>query len=144
MSTTKTRKAMIAAVKARLEAVVPAPAVSWPNKVFNAPADTLWCGVHWMPGDRVPITLGIGGEDEFSGFVQVDVNLPQDKGDMASENILQSLEDWFVSGRKLDYDGQVVMIERVSRGPGRLVDPNWRESIDIYFTSRIQRTNPVS
>lgn len=138
-NTAKARKALVTAAKARLT-LLGFP-VSWPNKKFDPPNNAPWIGFHYVPAGKTAATLGEGGEDELVGFIQFDINVPQDSGEEVTENSLSALESYFVAGRSVIYDSQAVTISSNSRTSGRTVDPYWRTSLTVNFYARIIRSS---
>ena len=139
MSVSKVRKAFVGAVKDQVALLDPVLPVAWPNVKFNPPSNSPWLAFHWVPADSGAATMGDGGEDELVGFVQVDVNVPQDSGEAATETVLTALENHFIAGREVINDSQVATVVSSSRSSGRAVDPYWRTSLTINFYARITR-----
>jgi hypothetical protein len=139
MSTQDVRRAFVVAAKEQVEELNPDLKIAWPNKKFNPPNNEPWVGFHWVPVDKKAVTLGEGGEDELVGFIQLDINVPEDSGEELTELFLASMEAWFVAGRPVVYDSQAATVTSTSRSGGRTVDPYFRTSLTINFYARIIR-----
>jgi hypothetical protein len=138
MSQQKVKAAVINAVKTRLALLGGANHTAWPNKRYQ-PGNALWYSVHYVPNNPTPVTLGSQGEDNLQGFVQIDVNILTDTGEKTQTDALNSLEAWFVAGRKLTFDGQSVVVTSAARAQGMNSGAYWKVPLSIYFYARYQR-----
>lgn len=139
MSTQDVRRAFVVAVKEQVEELNAELPIAWPNRKFDPPNEAPWVGFHWVPVSKQAVTLGEGGEDELLGFVQLDINVPQNSGEELTEVFLSAMESFFVAGRPVVYDSQAATVTSSSRSSGRTVDPYFRTSITINFYARIIR-----
>jgi len=107
---------------------------------FDPPApDAPWCSWFNLPASTDPISIGVGGNDETTGIFQVDLNYPLNKGTADILAAVQALRDYFVSGRRLEYNGQCLHIRRVVRNNLRPVD-GWQQiNVSIYYDATTTR-----
>ena len=54
--------------------------IAWPNTDFDPAGKALWAQVSIVPNEPVPVSLGDGGQDRGTGFVQIDFNVPWNTG----------------------------------------------------------------
>jgi hypothetical protein len=100
---------------------------------------SVWTKVSHVPGGRFASTLGASGEDTVTGFLQVDVNVPLDTGEVIQSQVLDVLEEYFTSGRALTHGGVVVNVTGNQLSLSRRED-NWhRRSITVYYRAHLQR-----
>jgi hypothetical protein len=135
MSEDLIRKTLFSAAKTALTSKV----VAWPNKTLDPKARTTWYAVHYLPADEPVVTMGDGGENEVVGLLQVDVNVPLNSGEKATETALLDLRETFYAGGVLTHEGQDVKVTKVVRSIGRTVDAFFRTSLSIYFYGRYNR-----
>lgn len=142
MADADTIGALFSAVSAFLVANgIAAGATAWPNKDFDPAGKAIWAKVSHVPNTPTVATLGRGGRDRGTGFVQIDLNVPEGTGDgalRAWENLARAA---FIAGGTLTQSGQVVRIISCGIGQGRTVDNWWRRSITVVYRSDFTRQN---
>lgn len=116
-----------------------ATAIAWENASFSPPADAPWARFTFVPARPDAASLGTGGMDEVTGFVQIDLNYPQGTGESVVMGKYDSLRNTFKTGSRFSYGGDTVIVRSCGRSPGREVDGVYRVSVTIYFYSQIQR-----
>jgi hypothetical protein len=107
------------------------------NKDFEKPAD----GSPWF---RLLIEEGTPrarsfGHDEYSGYLQLDVNTKLQQGEAQSDEIAQVAATFFRAGRVLKYGDTEAVVRSCARSRGREVDGWWRVSLTVYWDARIDR-----
>lgn len=129
-------KALVASVRTLGLPALAAAKIEEPNTSLEESAKgSLWLKASIVRGETEPVTLGVNGEDNHNGFLQVDVNVPVNSGVGIVSNIAGSIKELYPAGRKI---GSVV-VSRSSVSSGRIVGGWYRLSVTIYFYSRIAR-----
>jgi len=135
MSETKSRKAIYKALK-DLNLGLPESHENVEPSIGTAP---IWIRVSYIPNEPTPVTLGLQGEDDMEGILQIDLNIDSGKGTGDLFPIVDQLRNHFTAGRIFAYDGQEVTIRSCGRGVGRMVDSYYRIPVSVIWYSRIQR-----
>ena len=113
---------------------------AWENKTFTNPASTVaWAAVFIVPNQPTIESVGDGGMDGHTGFMQVDVNYPSNGGTGAAIAKADSVAQYFKAGTRIAYGGQQVQIQSCGRSQGRPVDGWYRVSLTINWTAYVQR-----
>lgn len=100
-----------------------------------------WAAVFILPASNAPATLGVGGEDEEVGILQIDFNRKPAANDTRATLIgyAQAVFDEFVAGKSYERLGQLVTIQSASRSPIREVDGYLRVSVSVNWIARTTR-----
>lgn len=130
-------KARAAIVQAYIDAGLNLPTF-YENKPGDPPANP-WAIFTFIPNNPEVVTLGSGGDDEATGFVQIDLNYTLNSGDKAAADAFNLLRDKFIAGQIFTYSGQAVRVGSCGRSHGRNVNGWYRVSITIYWSARIRR-----
>ena len=99
----------------------------------------IWIRVTYIPNEPTPVTLGVQGEDDMEGVLQIDLNIDSGKGSGDLFPLVDQLRNHFTAGRIFAYDGQEVTIRSCGRSVGRTVDSYYRIPVSVIWYSRIQR-----
>lgn len=136
MSETQVYQAILAAVKA-VPGMVP---MSVPAKPFDSPADgSAYANFTHHPNVPETFTLGNSGEDQQTGFSQVLLRYPPDKGIFDASRLGDVLRSNFKAGQRLIYEDQVVVIVRSGLGQFSIVDNRLVNPFTIYWYALIRR-----
>lgn len=111
----------------------PGTPTGYTNSPLPDKPDGLWLQVHNLRASSAPATLGIGGEDEHPGVMQIDINYPKNKGSKGALEEADLLAAYFTAGKALVYGGQCVRVESTSLGPGRYVGGYYRLSLNVNY-----------
>lgn len=113
---------------------------AYENKDF-APPSANWASVSNHPAGKNPVTLGDGGEDNTSGYFQIDLHTPENKGRTALLGLADTVLGYFFSGQRFQSNGQVVTIRRSSLSPIHKDDQtaSFVLSVSVYWDSRSNR-----
>lgn len=108
---------------------------------FTPPASGRWARVLMVPSMRAAHTMGEGGEDNISGFFQIDVFVPENSGTGWTLRTMDAIHSHFHPGARFTYDGQVVRISRSSLTPARRdqSSASYRSTVTAYWTSATTR-----
>jgi hypothetical protein len=144
MSLTKSRKALVTALRSIPDVATAhaAKQVAMDNFHFTPPTGTRWYEVHWAPNIPVAVECGDNGEDEATGFLQVDVVVPLNKGLTQAEALVGAILTKFKTGSKFTYEGQSVMVTSCGAAPGFPVDNGYKVPVTINFQHRHSRSAP--
>jgi hypothetical protein len=138
MSEQDVRSALVEAYKFALNDPA-VPPTEWENVAFDPKGLTLWTSFIFMPTQPFAVTLGDNGEDEMRGFIQIDINVPNNTGEKPLFDVLSKLQDFFTAGRALAYNSGTATIISCGVSPGRKVDSWFRRSVSVYFYARTSR-----
>ena len=118
---------------------VPEASIGWENILFEPAEKDPWVSVFYRPNTPQTRTVGPGGFDELTGFVQIDFNIAPNNG----SNVLSDWENkgriFFHPGRFFSYNGQSVIITACGMSTGRHVENFYRKSLTVAFRSHIKR-----
>lgn len=129
-------KALVASVRTLGLPALATVKIEEPNTTLDEAAKgQLWLKASIVRGDTLPVTLGIDGDDDHNGFLQIDVNVPVNSGVGVVSSVAGDIKTLYPAGRKI---GQAV-VARSSVSSGRIVGGWYRLSVTIYFYSRIAR-----
>ena len=110
---TDTRSALVARV-------LEGDAADYPMLHDNATLDNqtdTWLSVNFTPIANRSATQGRTGEDEASGFMQVNVNAPQGHGSIDGLTLADSILEQFERGSTLTYEDVTVVVEGATLAP---------------------------
>jgi hypothetical protein len=120
-----------------------ASSIAWENQVFDPAGKSVWASVFFVPNAPFVVSLGQQGRDRGTGFLQIDLNIPQGSG----EGPLRTWEDaaraYFITGRVFSQSGQEVILTSCGMSQGRKVDNWFRKSLTVAFRTDFHR-NPIS
>ena len=113
---------------------------SYPLKEFTPPADTPWAQVASVPADKTVRTLGDGGQDNVSGYFQIDFFVPENDGRTRMNGFIDATLRQFRNGRVFTYGGQEVKVRRSTLSPaGKAPSASYAKSVTIFWDSSSQR-----
>lgn len=123
-------------------AAIPSAAniTAFENQKFDPAGKAVWYIFNHVPNQPDVATLGAGGQDAFTGFIQVDVNLPLGRGREGVENFVSAMRSAFKAGHRLIEPPVNVIVSRCGQsGPARRVDEWFRVSVAVFYEARISR-----
>jgi hypothetical protein len=106
---------------------------------FEPPHNADWAALFVLPAGSPPATLGVGGQDEHIGILQIDYNIKPGVGRSQLYTYAQAALDKFVAGRSFSSSGQYVTIESSGRTSIRAVDGWLRMSVSVNWLARTTR-----
>jgi hypothetical protein len=113
---------------------------AYENASFPKPAITsAWAAVFIVPNQPTIESVGDGGMDGHTGFMQIDINYPSNGGTGAAIAKADSVAQYFKGGTRIAFGGQQVQIQSCGRSQGRPVDGWYRVSLTINWTAYVQR-----
>ena len=106
---------------------------------FTPPDNDDWAALFVLPATNAPATLGVGGDDEEDGILQVDFNTPLGLGTAALLRYADEVQKTFIAGKGFTHLTQTVYVRNVDRS-GIIQDDGWlRISISITWYTRYIR-----
>lgn len=94
----------------------------------------------YLPSGDTPATLGDGGQDEYTGFAQIDVCSKVAKGFKAHSDMIHAARSAYSYSQPLTYGQTTVMVSSVTASPVPVDDDQYsRTALTIYFKYRVQR-----
>lgn len=106
-----------------------------PNFDIEKPTSGMWLKAKVAPNTSDPVTLGQHGEDDHTGFLQIDVNCPRNTGTGEISTVAGAIRDSYRAGLSIP----PVVVKSATVSPGRDVGAFYRVSITIVYYSRIAR-----
>lgn len=127
-----------AAIATALKAVIGEIPLYTENK--PAPASGEYFQFWYDPASRSAATLGEGGQDELTGFAQIDVAYESAGGFKRPLELLGIVESAFNLSRQLTYGSTTVNITGLDVSPARNDDSNrFIRSVTVYYRYRKSR-----
>lgn len=94
----------------------------------------------YLPSGDTPATLGVGGQDEYAGFAQIDVCSKSALGFKAHSDMIHAARSAYSYSKPLTYGQTTVMVSSVTASPVPVDDDQYsRTALTIYFKYRVQR-----
>lgn len=113
--------------------------VNWPNSVFDPTGKQVWAEVHYIPNTPSVLEIGKQGADDYTGLVQINLNVPQGTLWGVLQNWEEKARDYFVAGKTVSYLGAHATITGCGLDNGRHVDKWYQRTITITFRADVQR-----
>lgn len=118
----------------------PGLTVAYEQRPTTPPADgSLYYALFNLPAGKTPRTLGMDGQDEYTGVFQVDVVGPNAEGVSKVVKEASRLSAFYTAGRRFSKDGQEVIIRRSQISQARPDGVHLTVSVSIYWTAYINR-----
>ena len=110
-------------------------------KDFTPPASAPWARVLNVPADKYVQSLGDAGEDNVTGFFQIDYFVPENDGTGRLLGYADATISYFSNGRRFYYAGQEVKVRRTSLSQIRRDDASasFRITLSIYWDAPSSR-----
>lgn len=114
-------------------------AIAWPNRNFDPARRGLWASVFYVPNIPEGVTVGQRGQNQITGFLQIDLNAALDAGESVLLDWQRKAGIFFHGGRVFSYNAARVLVVSAGTGQGRTVDNFFRKSITVTFRARLKR-----
>lgn len=134
----KVASALTSAFKTLNDATLQLP-VRWPNMPFTPPSTGGWASFDIVPADPAVATLGLQGEDEHTGIMQVGLHYPLQVGVKSVNDAYETLRAFFVAGKFLTFEDARVTVLRCGIGPQGKKDSYFQAFVTVSWRARIQR-----
>lgn len=133
MSELKIHGALVTAYLA--SGVMPVERTAFEGREFAPDQGQSWARLTALPSGREPAAMGTDAPQEWTGILQVDLFHPKNTGHAPILGDVDKLLGYFRSGRRLDYQGQGVLVRRAERSPIRTEDVWQTVSVSVYCTA---------
>lgn len=133
MSEAKIHSALVAAFIA--SQVMPTERTAFEGKAYTPVQGQSWARLTGLPTGRAPAAQGRNAAQEWTGVLQIDLFHPKDTGHAGLLADVDTLLAFFASGKRLDYQGQGVLIRRAERSQIRQEDVWQSVSVSVYCTA---------
>jgi hypothetical protein len=135
MSETKINAALVSAVLA--SGVMPQARIAFEGAKFEPVTGQSWVRIIALPSDRSPAAMGSSAPQEWTGILQIDICHPLNSGTGPILGDADKALAYFRPGRRLEFQGQRVLIRRAQRSQIRRDDIWQVVSVDVYCTAWI-------
>ncbi|HTN31810.1 MAG TPA: phage tail terminator-like protein [Pseudomonas sp.] len=135
MSETKINAALVSAVLA--SGVMPQARIAFEGAKFEPVTGQSWVRIIALPSDRSPAAMGSSAPQEWTGILQIDIYHPLNTGTGPILGDADKALAYFRSGRRLEFQGQRVLVRRAQRSQIRRDDIWQVVSVDVYCTAWI-------
>lgn len=119
--------------------IIPAADVSWQNRTFEPEGKEMWASVFFVSNPLDGDTIGEGGRDSLTGFLQIDFNTATFIGEELALEWTEKALNYFPHGRVFSSAGQKVEIIESGISQGRIVDNYYRKSLTAGFRAFASR-----
>ena len=113
--------------------------IAWENRNFDPDSKDFFATVNYVPNNPEGRTIGEGGYDEMSGFVQIDFDGKQGRGTGEHGKWEKKAPLFFITGKNFTYQGNSVIVISAGMSQGRVVGNNYRKSLTVAFRSQLKR-----
>lgn len=138
MSETNINGALVSAAVAALGSGF-AARIAYEGKDFTPPASGKWAAIFNLRAGTSVASLGVSGQDEHAGVLQIDVSVPENTGTGTLLTDADALRAYFVAGTYFTYSGQSVLVRHCDVSSIRQVDGYLRISASVTYTARSTR-----
>jgi len=133
MSETKINGVLVSAYLA--SGVMPQARTAFEGVTFEPVTGQSWARLTGLPSGRAPAAMGSDAPQEWTGILQLDVFHPKGTGTGPVLADADKALAFFTPGKRLEYQGQRVLIRRAERSPIRTEDVWQSVSVSIYCTA---------
>jgi len=117
--------------------------IAWPGVTFTPPSDATWVSVEKLPISSMPVTMGLGGEDDEKGILQLSLYFPSHLGEGALRAAVGKAKRYFTAGSTSTYSGAVARFQHAKNSPFFRDDARFCCHVSIYWRGRTVRPSPT-
>jgi hypothetical protein len=117
--------------------------IAWPGVTFTPPSNAAWVSVEKLPISSMPVTMGIGGEDDEKGILQLSLYFPSHLGEGALRAAVGKAKRYFTAGSTSTYSGAVARFQHAKNSPYFRDDARFCCHVSIYWHGRTTRPSPI-
>ena len=107
--------------------------VSLPNKAFVVPTDKRWFAVSFMAGEPSPAAAFDEAQNRWNGVLQIDIQVPLDKGEAEANNKYEWIAKLFRRGNTFD-EIEIVKCYRTNQ---HYTDDQYVTTVRVEWTADI-------
>lgn len=107
--------------------------VSLPNKKFSQPSNNKWFALSFRSNQPNSVGIGELSQNEFTGFFQIDICTPLDKGEEEPNKKYGYIASLFKRGTSFDD----VLINKVYRSNTEKEENHYKTVVTVLWTARI-------
>jgi hypothetical protein len=133
MSESKIHSALVSAYLS--SGVIPAARTAFEGKDFTPTTGQSWARLTALPTGRAPAAQGKDAAQEWTGILQIDLYQPKNTGHAPILADVDALLAFYSSGKRLNYQGQSVLIRSAERSQIRAEEVWQTVSVDVYCTA---------
>lgn len=113
---------------------------AYDNRTFQPKGCNPWAQVFIVNNMPEVDTLGDHGENEHTGFLQIDINYPVNCCDGDALEKVDEITNYFYIGRRFNLDGQEIFINSSGYNRPDTQSAEWyRLVITVYWTAKTKR-----
>lgn len=115
--------------------------IVYPNSDYEPDPNETYLKVHLLMNRPTPVTLGAGGYNEHTGYLQIDIMVPRDSTDGPSLDLADSIEQIYQSyarGSRIVQGDIKVRVTSVELTPLSYEGTHTRSSVLVYFEANIK------
>lgn len=107
--------------------------VAFPNKSFKQPADNKWFNLWFKCNEPNSVGLGEEAQNEYTGFFQIDICTPLNKGEDEPNAKYGYIASLFKRGTTFDD----VIVDKVYRSGIEVEGNHYKTIVTVLWTARI-------
>lgn len=134
------------ALRARFIAAIPGSVgkTAFENQPYDPKGNEKWYAFHFMPNEPDIVTLGLDGQDMFTGIAQIDLHVPLGSGKDTFAEFLAIIRAAFTPSVPLIYESTIVNIRSCGQIPGGQAKNSYRFSVSIGWEARMNRGDSLA
>lgn len=109
--------------------------VQYPNQSIQEPEDKRWFEVNILNNESEPTAM-FSEQDRYSGFMQIDICVPLDAGELEVSNKVKWISRLFRRGQFLGEE-MSLEITNVSRANTSQENDHYKTTVRVYWTADI-------
>lgn len=133
MSESKIHSALVSAII--VSAVMPTARIAFEGRDFTPTTGQSWARLTALPTGKALAAMGSDAAQEWTGILQLDLYHPKNTGHAGILADADKALDFFTPGKRLEYQGQRVLIRRSERSQIRAEEVWQSVSVSIYATA---------
>ena len=131
---------ILAALETTLTTVENVPDIAFETVDYDPSVGTPYIKTLFLPADRRPRSLGIDIDNKpffqrYEGIFQLLLHYPSDKGQHATNTMVNAIIDKFEATTDLEFGGVYVTIKQVERMKGMTESPWFKTPVNIHWYS---------
>ena len=112
--------------------------IAFENQKFDTIDKDPWFSVFYLANTPDKRAIGACGIDVISGFIQIDVNVPEGTGEAVHMEWERKARIYFAAGKAFTYQSHNVLVTSSGMGQGRQVENYFRKSLTVAFRADLR------